>query len=360
MQSSIRGFAVACGVSMAVGMGAAFGLTSQAHAAKTPQIQLSANNFVPACVVPERLTAFVRKRFKKMPKRFDEVAVWYERHGEAVGVRWDYAFFQMIVETNWLRFHRPNGSSGDVDPRQNNFAGIGATGGGVPGERFPTVADGVLAHLHHILMYSGKMLDNPRAKRTAKVQSWIVPWAKSFGRPMTYTDLTVKWSPTDKEYSDDIESIARRYRKEFCKPGEWTKRLNRGARTAAATSQAVVRTAAAPISRARAARIDNGVRTASASGTVGTGRPAGVGNSSNIAIPCKVFSAAFDNAGSSVLLRTGDTRQVRYTALGVETGQEALQMQAFINQHAQGGVAIAQFGDARAALQKALKLCPQQ
>ena len=50
----------------------------------------------------------------------------------------------MAIETNFLTYKRPNGDWGDVDPKQNNFAGIGTTGGGVPGDRFPDVKTGVV------------------------------------------------------------------------------------------------------------------------------------------------------------------------------------------------------------------------
>ena len=55
-------------------------------------------------------------------------------------MRWDYAFYQMILETGALSYR--NGSrSGDVKPTQNNFAGLGATGRGEPGESFKDVRD---------------------------------------------------------------------------------------------------------------------------------------------------------------------------------------------------------------------------
>ena len=53
--------------------------------------------------------------------RFKPIAALYKKHGEALGIRWDYAFYQMVLETNHLMFN------GDVRARQNNFAGIGAS-----------------------------------------------------------------------------------------------------------------------------------------------------------------------------------------------------------------------------------------
>lgn len=53
---------------------------------------------------------------------------------------------QIAHETGWLQF------GGDVRPEQNNYAGLGATGG-VPGASFATVDDGVRAVLAHHLVY---------------------------------------------------------------------------------------------------------------------------------------------------------------------------------------------------------------
>ena len=52
--------------------------------------------------------------------------------GEATGIRWDFAFFQMLLETAYLKY------GGDDKPKQNNFAGIGTTGGGnIPARDIP-------------------------------------------------------------------------------------------------------------------------------------------------------------------------------------------------------------------------------
>ena len=85
-------------------------------------------------------------------------------------MRWDYAFFQMLIETNYLTFRRPNGVPAAVVPADNNFAGVGATISGKPGERFKDVPTGVLAHLQHVLMYSTTRIPNPVAQRTRQVQ----------------------------------------------------------------------------------------------------------------------------------------------------------------------------------------------
>ncbi|NJL08594.1 MAG: glucosaminidase domain-containing protein [Methylacidiphilales bacterium] len=192
--------------------------TVAASAAPLPPIKADDGNAVPACVTPTRLTAFLKSRHDGLDSRLETIAEHYERHGRALGVRWDYAFFQMIIETNWLRFHQANGRPGLVSPAQNNFAGIGATGRGRSGEAFADVSTGVLAHLQHVSMYAGETVDSPVAVRTRLVQGWgeIPQWAHGLRRPVTFTDLTRKWSPHDRGYSDDIAAVAERFFATHC------------------------------------------------------------------------------------------------------------------------------------------------
>src|SRR5881392_1994504 len=99
-----------------------------AAAATLPDIKSNAGNAVPECVTPGRLLEFLKSRNPDLSPRFDGVPTEYMRLGEKLGVRWDFAFYQMILETGSLKFH--NGRrAGDVKPTQNNFAGLAATGG---------------------------------------------------------------------------------------------------------------------------------------------------------------------------------------------------------------------------------------
>ncbi|MFN3867638.1 MAG: hypothetical protein ACK4MF_01075 [Hyphomicrobiaceae bacterium] len=190
--------------------------SSPALAADLPAVKTGSANKVPACATPGRLMAFAAGRNSAIAPKFDGVATEYMRHGEALGIRWDYAFFQMLVETANLKF------PGDVNARQNNFAGLGATGGGEPGESFDSVSSGVKAHLQHILMYAGEVVADPVAERTRKVQEWgvLTSWQKSIKGPMTYTLLTRKWSPKDRGYARDIASVADAFYSKFCSIGD--------------------------------------------------------------------------------------------------------------------------------------------
>lgn len=175
-----------------------------ASAADLPQVRMTKTNTVPACATPGRLMAFLSSRNHNMDERFSTIAADYMRIGDELKIRWDIAFFQMMLETGNLTF------KGDVQANQNNFAGLGATGKHVPGESFPDIATGVKAHLQHLLLYAGEHLDNPVAERTRKVQEWgvLTDWQKSIKGPINYEQLAKQWAPSSRRYARDISGIA--------------------------------------------------------------------------------------------------------------------------------------------------------
>ena len=187
--------------------------TSMAEAA--PPIRSSDANPVPKCVTPARLMAFLTERNPHLDPRYRDIASLYKHFGEAWRVRWDYAFFQMAIETNFLKFRRGDGRRGDVGENQNNFAGIGATGGGVHGERFADVATGVHAQIQHLVAYSGERLAEPIATRTRQRQGDIVEASRRLGRQVTFGDLARRWA-VDRAYGKSIDLIAGLYRDEYC------------------------------------------------------------------------------------------------------------------------------------------------
>jgi len=185
-------------------------------AAALPGIKTSPSNRVPECATPGRMMRYLKDRNPELDPRYAGVATEYMRLGEALGVRWDFAFYQMIIETGSLSYRRGN-RSGDVKAAQNNFAGLGAIGGGATGESFKDIATGVRAHLEHLLLYAGDKLDNPTAERTRKVQEWgvLTAWHKRFTRPITFSDLAQQWAPGSGSYGKMLEDIADRFA-EFC------------------------------------------------------------------------------------------------------------------------------------------------
>jgi hypothetical protein len=206
---------------------------SAGFAAALPAIIAGAGNPVPKCVKPAALMNFVAatNAARSVPRviqpRFDHIASLYQRIGQCVSrppdrcvaVRWDYAFFQMLIETNYLTFRRPDGTPAGVPASDNNFAGLGATVSGKPGEHFNDVPTGVLAHLQHVLMYSTKPIPQPVAKRTRQVQADVQDMMRRLHRPVTFGDLAREWTGTDKNtYGPMMHKLAEKYAAHFCGP----------------------------------------------------------------------------------------------------------------------------------------------
>ena len=72
----------------------------------------------------------------------------YQEECRAEGVNAEVAFCQAMLETGFLRY------GGDVKIEQYNFAGLGATGGGNPGNSFSSVREGIRAQVQHLKAYA--------------------------------------------------------------------------------------------------------------------------------------------------------------------------------------------------------------
>jgi Mannosyl-glycoprotein endo-beta-N-acetylglucosaminidase len=286
-----------------------------------PEIRISpATQRVPACVTPSRLTRHLLERTRDLDPRFRDIAGYYKLHGEALGVRWDYAFYQMLLETNYLSYKKDSGRQGDVGPRQNNFAGLGATGGGVPGDSFPDVSTGVLAQMQHLLAYSGERVAKPLAQRTREKQDDIIAQSRTLRRPVRFDDLTNRWAK-DRNYAKSIEWVAERYRSANC--------TQTGAPLKPAQDDAPTerqRTSLAPAAPTRA--------------------PA-----------CEVLAASYGGS-VAVLIRSMAGTTVNYTVLQVDEGLEQTQTDAFLETHMPDGKTIARYDSRDSALARAFELCP--
>lgn len=106
---------------------------------------------------------------------YAEYAEIYLKEGEKEGIRGDIAFAQSLLETGNFKF------GGDVQPQQNNFAGIGATGNGAPGNSFATPTIGIRAQIQHLKAYAnseplkGDCVD-PRFKYVQRGSATYVEW----------------------------------------------------------------------------------------------------------------------------------------------------------------------------------------
>lgn len=155
----------------------------------------SINNKTPILGVEVITVEQCNQFVKKVNSNALEIAQYYKKYGEILGIKWGYAFAQMIKETGYLKF------GGDVKPEQNNFAGIGATGG-VKGASFLTPELGVLAHLEHLFAYASK----------DKLPSDLIKIDPRFdlvirGIAPNWEDLNGRWAVPGKTYGQDIVSI---------------------------------------------------------------------------------------------------------------------------------------------------------
>lgn len=128
------------------------------------------------------------------------LAEYYVRYCAEAGLRADLLWAQMLHETGYLRY------GGAVSGSQNNYAGLGATGGSAPGLSFASAEAGVVAHVAHMVAYV--------------YESSPVSWANSTTDPrfagvapkgavVVLADLNGRWAVPGTTYGQSIENIVR-------------------------------------------------------------------------------------------------------------------------------------------------------
>ncbi|MFQ7011576.1 MAG: N-acetylmuramoyl-L-alanine amidase [Clostridia bacterium] len=146
----------------------------------------------------DAMVDFYKKSNKKYPQEIyaskgatniEEFCQIYDEEATAEGIRAEVAFCQAMKETGWLQF------GGDVKASQCNFAGIGATGGGVSGASFKDVRTGVRAQIQHLKAYANTLpLNNacvdPRFKYVKRGSAPYVEWLGKNANPNG-----VGWAP---------------------------------------------------------------------------------------------------------------------------------------------------------------------
>ena len=145
---------------------------------------------------PETLAQFLSSGNSDLSDELaKEFATIYIEESEDEGINWDVAFVQMCLETGFLNY------GGLVDSSQNNFCGLGSFGDN-KGAIFPTIREGVRAHIQHLKAYSStedlkKELLDPRFHY---VQRGSAPHA---------TDLAGRWAE-DPHYGTKIVSLLKK------------------------------------------------------------------------------------------------------------------------------------------------------
>ncbi|WP_176555701.1 glucosaminidase domain-containing protein [Virgibacillus ndiopensis] len=123
----------------------------------------------------------------------------YVAFGEYYGVRGDIAFAQAMHETDFLRF------TGVVQPNQNNFCGLGATGPDNPGASFETPREGIIAHIQHLFAYAST---NPLPDEYPKIDPRF--YLVSRGSATTWVGLNGKWAVPGDNYGQSILNLYER------------------------------------------------------------------------------------------------------------------------------------------------------
>lgn len=125
----------------------------------------------------DKAVSFLKKK-NNTPKincSVEQLVYWYMKAGFEEDVRWDIGFAQSCLETGYFNF------GAQVDPAQNNFAGIGALNGGASGASFDTPYEGILAQIQHLKAYAStdncsKTCVDPRFGLVSRGWSPYVEW----------------------------------------------------------------------------------------------------------------------------------------------------------------------------------------
>ena len=159
----------------------------------TPSNGLPVNTILgPTILSPMQMDQFVKQINPNAP----ELGIYYVTIGRYYGIRGDIAFAQALHETDFFRF------TGTVQPGQNNFAGIGATGGSTQGAMFATPEEGVIAQMQHLYAYA---TTNPLPNQYPLLDPRFHLVAR--GSAPTWTDLNGKWAVPGTTYGQSILNL---------------------------------------------------------------------------------------------------------------------------------------------------------
>ncbi|MBO3463158.1 N-acetylmuramoyl-L-alanine amidase [Aetokthonos hydrillicola Thurmond2011] len=95
-----------------------------------------------------QLQIFLKNHNEGALAQFPDLPKLYREEANMEGVNYDIAFCQMCLETGFLRF------GGDIQPENNNFAGLGTIGGSSDVASFESPRIGVRSHIQHLKAYA--------------------------------------------------------------------------------------------------------------------------------------------------------------------------------------------------------------
>lgn len=141
--------------------------------------------------------AFIKKHSNnfKLQCSAEDIVKYYYEECEREGVRADLALCQALLETGFFAF------TGTVQPKQNNFCGLGTTAKNVPGASFISPKIGVRAHIQHLLAYSAERM--PTTHIVDPRYNLVRHLRQGNGFLTTWYDLNGNWAASS-EYSEKI------------------------------------------------------------------------------------------------------------------------------------------------------------
>jgi hypothetical protein len=159
-------------------LGAAYTLQGFIYPQFEAQAAPDTNTLTAICGASQATEGQMRAYIQKHNPDAPDLAALYIQEGNAEGIRGDVAFAQSCLETGYFKY------GGDVKPEQNNFAGIGATGGGVAGNSFATPQLGIRAQIQHLKAYASNMPLNGECvdPRFAYVARGCAPYVEWLGQ----------------------------------------------------------------------------------------------------------------------------------------------------------------------------------
>ncbi|MEM6399292.1 MAG: N-acetylmuramoyl-L-alanine amidase [Cyanobacteria bacterium P01_D01_bin.116] len=143
-----------------------------------------------------QLQIFLRDNNQDALVKFPDIPKLYREEAAIEGVNHDIAFCQMCLETGFLRF------GDDIEPQQNNFAGLATIGGGNEVATFPSARVGVRAHIQHLKAYASL---EPLAQENVDPRFRFV----TRGIAPLVTDLSGRWE-ADLQYGEKIVALVKR------------------------------------------------------------------------------------------------------------------------------------------------------
>jgi hypothetical protein len=133
-------------------------------------------------------------KWRKDGVTLPKLVTWFYEEASDEGVRGDVALAQSLFETAYFQFGNL------VDPKQYNFAGLGATGPGHPGYTFDNAQLGIRAQIQHLKAYAST---KPLNKTCIDERFGLV----SRGVSHTMGGLSGRWAVPGIGYGDSIVKI---------------------------------------------------------------------------------------------------------------------------------------------------------